>query len=932
MRIDWTLLHSRVARRLFLLFLLCATLPFVISGVYALLEMDRYASQADTKRLGLIAKAYALDIAGRLQADAQLLDRELADPDVSRDTALERLRRGGDFSGRTLPLARRGLLTEAQWQRIEAGKTSLVFERRAGRIHSTGLAHRDPRSGQVLFHELSADSLWGGIADFAADASLLVRLSSGELIATSASAAPHGLDSSFATPSREWREDGERYRAARFAYPVAGGTASQSIDVVAWQAVGGPLAASTRAQMVFPLLMLSTLLVALWLSVSQIRRYLRPLDTLTSGIRRLARRDFDAPLQIDSQDEFRDLGDAFNAMAASLKREFEAVDAMAEVDRMLLESRGLETVLDALLPKITRVVGCRSACVLLFESIAAGRARVFEYIPGAPDAAPVRRVTCDPATLQLALEAQSPWMVQAADLSGDYAFATALVDSGAQRIEMHPLLEGTALAGILALGHGAVADGRPPGSRDHAGELADRLSVALSNIAHGDALYRQAHFDSLTGLPNRQLFLKQLAEELAAPRRDGLVNALAYVDLDQFKRVNDTAGHAAGDDLLAVVAQRLQDCCRGGDLVARLGGDEFAIIVRRAVNADVVRDLVERVLLALAQPLRVGPREHLISGSVGVTLLHDAGQSVADALKHADIAMYRAKESGRNRAVFFEPEMNARMEARIALESGLHRALRTGAFELHYQPIVSAADQRLAGAEALLRWPNPPAGVIGPADFIGAAEQTGLIVGIGKWVLDRACADFRHWCDRGLPLPYIAVNVSSRQLLEPDFVARAFEVLQRRGMRPAQLLIEITEGVFAEGEQVRGALKALAAHGVRLAIDDFGTGYSSLGYLRTLPIDVVKIDRSFIQDTPMRDSSVQLVRTIISMAHGLGKSVVAEGIESQAQAEFLRSSGCDSLQGYLFARPMSAAVFQRWMDEYLSARPQRFATSVAGRN
>jgi len=399
-------------------------------------------------------------------------------------------------------------------------------------------------------------------------------------------------------------------------------------------------------------------------------------------------------------------------------------------------------------------------------------------------------------------------------------------------------------------------------------------------------LYRQAHFDSLTGLPNRQFFHKRLRVDMESAAVNRAQGALIYIDLDNFKRVNDTAGHASGDELLRVAAQRLGNCCRGEDLVARLGGDEFAIVVHDGSSAVELRQICERVLMALAAPIRVGKREHLVSASIGITVFGDFDTTLEKVLKHADIAMYRAKESGRNRMVYFEPEMNARVEARIALESGLQRALQGQMFELHYQPIVSAQDWRLAGAEAVLRWPGAPADVSGPAQFIGAAEQTGLIVGIGEWALNRACAQLRDWRTQGLPLPYVSVNVSPRQLAEPDCAQTTRGALERHGLAPRDLMVEITEG-----EAARTALAALAEIGVRLAIDDFGAGYSSLSYLRTFPLDAVKIDRSFITDIPGNESAEKLVETIIHMGQGLNKIVIAEGVETPEQVRYLREGG-----------------------------------------
>jgi diguanylate cyclase (GGDEF)-like protein len=709
---------------------------------------------------------------------------------------------------------------------------------------------------------------------------------------------------------------GREYRARRFELPLERNFGASSIHVVAWEPAPVALAALSTRQLVFPALMLAGVLLAAWLAVRQLHAQLKPLDALIAVTRRLARRDFTAPVRIESRDEFRDLGDAFNQMSDALKREFEAVDAMAQVDRLLLESRGLETVLDALLPRISRVTACHSVAVVLVDTMAPDRARVFEYLPGLTEALPVRRVPFDPVRMRGPLLREPALQIPAAEAHGDFAFVSTLAESGAERILMLPLIQDTALAGVLCLGYGAQQGAVAGDGREHSREIADRLSVALANLAHGDALYRQAHFDSLTGLPNRHYFHKHLQSEMDNAGARGAQGALIYVDLDNFKRVNDTAGHGHGDELLRVVAQRLGACCRGEDMVARLGGDEFAVVVRDASDPDTVRLIAERILVSVAQPIRVGSREHVISASVGITLFPGDGQTLETVLKHADIAMYRGKEAGRNRAVFFEPEMNERMESRVALESGLQRALHDELFQLFFQPIVSIGDARLAGAEALLRWPGAPGHAPGPAQFIPAAEQTGLIVGIGEWALDRACAQLRDWRGKGLALPYVSVNVSPRQLAEPDFTDKLAAILRRHHLRPLDLLLEITEGVFAEGDQARSALGRIAEIGVRLAIDDFGTGYSSLSYLRSFPIHTVKIDRVFVKDVPQDDSARRLLDTIVAMGHGLGKRVIAEGVENSAQLEYLRRVGCDAMQGYHVARPMAADAFANWMRDY----------------
>jgi diguanylate cyclase (GGDEF)-like protein len=951
-----TPLQSRVARRLFVVFVLCALVPFIATASYALLEIGRVAEESDSARLGYTAKSYALELSGNLMLAEEAFKAVIAESTESPEELAERLRRRPLYTGRVRVFddaqARRGIagleggrlgvvLDGGTVLLLSANDPSLAAEVGGRRGSGAWLVRQQPRTGAVVMAELSIASLWGTVDEFADRASLAVYLAPSTLLATSSGEAPPGLLDALGglLRRRNTGQDprsltlvelaGQAYHARSFDYPLARSFQAPTLRIVAWEPVPAVSASLSTRQLVFPALMLAGVLLAAWLAARQLQRQLRPLDRLLAATRRIAARDFDAVVRIDSNDEFRELGEAFTGMVAALKREFAAVEALAEVDRLLLESRGLETVLDALLPRMSRVVACHSASVTLVDPMSPDRARVFEYVPALGESLPVRRVPFDAERMRERFARDPVLELRGTQIGGEFGFLSSLADCGARRVRCLPLRQDNSIAGVLSLGFDADEMDAADVGRDHSRELADRLSVALSNLAHGDALYRQAHFDSLTGLPNRQFFHKRLRVDMESAAVNGGQGALVYIDLDNFKRVNDTAGHASGDELLRVAAQRLGNCCRGEDLVARLGGDEFAIVVRDGSSATELQQICDRVLTALAAPIRIAKREHLVSASIGITLFGQGDATLEQVLKHADIAMYRAKESGRNRVVFFEPEMNARMEARIALESGLQRALQEQMFELYYQPIVSAQDWRLAGAEALLRWPGAPANIAGPAQFIGAAEQTGLIVGIGEWALDRACGQLRAWRARGLALPYVSVNVSPRQLAEPGFAQMMRRALQRHEMQPRDLLVEITEGVFAEGEAARAALADLAQLGVRLAIDDFGTGYSSLSYLRTFPIDAVKIDRSFITDIPGNESAEKLVETIIHMGRGLNKVVIAEGVETPEQVRFLRAAGCDSLQGYHISRPMPADAFGAWMENYRIA-PAHAAAREAG--
>jgi diguanylate cyclase (GGDEF)-like protein len=458
----------------------------------------------------------------------------------------------------------------------------------------------------------------------------------------------------------------------------------------------------------------------------------------------------------------------------------------------------------------------------------------------------------------------------------------------------------------LCIGHtgGEESAGSPVIS---ASDLADRLSLILANVERSEKLYEQAHFDALTGLPNRQLFADRINVALQATLEASGLGALLYIDLDYFKRVNDTAGHAAGDVLLRTIAKRLTCCVKEGDSVARLAGDEFAVLLPNLRDANVAGQIAERMLASLQEPVAINGREHHIGASIGITIFPADGRTIEDLLKSSDIAMYRAKESGRGRVVFFEVEMQQRMLVRVTLESGLHRALQRDEFKLLYQPIVGRSAPQAIGVEALLRWPQGPEGSgRSPALFVPIAEETGMIVNLGEWVLMTACRQFTAWRLAGVPVDYLSVNLSARQLREANLLERLSTILAECGMNSSDLQFEITESVLAEGPTMERMLTGIASSGIRLALDDFGTGYSSLSYLRTYPIHAVKIDRSFIVGLPADAASCRLVESIVVMCAALGKHVVAEGVESEAQLDFLDEAGCSGVQGYLLGRPMEA--------------------------
>ena len=419
---------------------------------------------------------------------------------------------------------------------------------------------------------------------------------------------------------------------------------------------------------------------------------------------------------------------------------------------------------------------------------------------------------------------------------------------------------------------------------------------------------RLASFDSLTGLPNRNLFLTELERSLARARRTTQNCAVCFIDLDRFKTINDTLGHDAGDELLTVMAQRLRGALRASDLVARHGGDEFVVLLEGGGDAGDLAAVAHKLLAAMREPLLLRDRVFHLSGSIGLSVFPDDADDAPTLLAHADAAMYLAKERGKNKLQFYTSDLAEQAARQFMLESELRLALARDELVLHYQPRMDLKSGRLCGAEALLRWNHPTRGLVGPAEFIALAEERGLIVQIGRWVMHAACRQMQQWRAQGLAAQPVAINLSAMQFASDGLVDDLLEAMTRHQVSASDIEVEITESaLMADPELANEVLQRLASLGVKIAIDDFGTGYSSLSYLKRFPAQTVKIDRSFIHGLPGDQDDVIITQAVIAMAHSLGLSVVAEGVELESQLALLRELGCDEVQGYLFARPMPAA-------------------------
>jgi diguanylate cyclase (GGDEF)-like protein len=438
----------------------------------------------------------------------------------------------------------------------------------------------------------------------------------------------------------------------------------------------------------------------------------------------------------------------------------------------------------------------------------------------------------------------------------------------------------------------------------------ERKTMESAALAMARQMAHSAEHDFLTGLPNRMLLNDRVGQAIALATRYTKKVAVLFLDLDGFKHINDSLGHPIGDKLLQSVAKRLVDCIRGSDSVSRQGGDEFVLLLLELERAEDAAVTARRMLEAVAQPHTIDQHDLHVTASIGLSIYPDDGLDAETLIKNADTAMYQAKENGRRSFQFFKPAMNVRAVERQFIEEGLRRALERQEFALHYQPTVNLMTGAITGAEALIRWTHPTRGSIAPAQFIPVAEDCGLILPIGAWVLREACAQAQAWMDAGLPIMSMAVNVSAMEFRDKNFLDGLFTILSETGLDPRSLELELTESVLMKhAEFTASVLQILRKRGVQVAVDDFGTGYSSLSYLQKFPVDALKIDQSFVRQISTSGDDTTIVKAVIGMARSLKLRVIAEGVETLDEVAFLRAYRCEEAQGYYFSRPVLPQQF-----------------------
>ena len=636
-----------------------------------------------------------------------------------------------------------------------------------------------------------------------------------------------------------------------------------------------------------------------------------PLEKLKEGTIRIAQGIFNKPVSIKSGDEFEDLSHSFNEMGEKIDDQIKTITLFAEIDRLILSSLDTGFIIETLIKHLHSIIYADHIGVITIEDLDAGSAVLnintilenIEKIEIQISRDEIKEINLSDIYLRFDDGEQRSYLNKAIDLGDSYFL-------------LFPVHIKGELSGVILLGSNARLE-LDEDKINKITELTRRVAVAFSNAAWEEKLYYQAHYDGLTDLPNRFLFRDRVSQALEYANRSNSLLAIMFIDLDDFKGINDSLGHIFGDEVLKYVGEVLVGCVRSYDTIARFGGDEFVVLITEAETPfkiiSEVTDMSNRILEHIARPFTLHEREIYITPSIGIAVYPRDGKTYDDLLKNADTAMYRAKERGRGNFEFYQAVYNANALERFELRNELRNALERNEFRLNYQPRISSRTGMPIGAEVLIRWDHPKLGMISPNRFIPIAEETGLIIPIGYWVLKTACLQNQVWRKKGYDID-ISVNLSPEQLREPDLLWKLKEIVEKSGMPPRHLEVEITENVtIKDYDNTVKFLDGARELDISVSIDDFGTGYSSMAYLQKFSIDRLKIDQSFIQNIPEDTDGVLIVKAIIAMAHSLNISVVAEGVKTQEQYDLLKDLDCDEIQGYICSHPLTVEEFNEYL-------------------
>ncbi len=670
-----------------------------------------------------------------------------------------------------------------------------------------------------------------------------------------------------------------------------------------------------RFRKYFILILLASLLIILLLAAGQVRRTIVPLSVLQKSAEKIKNGDYGSTIKLTSHDEFQDLSETFNEMSGKISDHFEMINAFTEIDKLIFSSLDSKSIITNLIHKLRSFLKTSNVGIIILNFEEQGTANflihsndeknnIEEYSIKISQSQHEELEECD-TCIQLKNNSERNYLSQLNSVENE-------------NIRLFPLKNTDGVIGVLYINNGHHSDFETF-EKNEIKELASKVAIALSNSTWEQKLYIQAHYDKLTGLPNRNLLQKEFSLNLEKAKIDNHKMVLILVGLDRFKYINDSYGHLVGDKLLVEVANILKQNVQEYDFIARYGGDEFIIVPDVKDINDIIayiKMLSENILSNLERQITIDSYDLLVTPSLGISIFPKHGEDFYELLKNADAAMYYAKNKGRENYQYYSKKLDVDNLKKLELERDLTNALNNKELVLHYQPKISSQTGQLIGAEALLRWQHPRRGMVSPSEFIELAEETGLILPMSEWIFKTACKEAMEW-QRVTSLKFrISVNLSPKQFLNYNIYDCVQKVLEESRLDPALLDLEITEGSAMDDiEKTIVTLHELKSLGVSLSIDDFGTGYSSMSYLQKFPVDILKIDQSFVRDIPANIENMAIVKSIISLAKSLSLEIVAEGVETMKQHELLAQLGCEVLQGYYFSKPLDAEDFRSFMFE-----------------
>ena len=913
MKLSGTYLKSKVAKQVALLLFLAAAIPASLMTLLSYQKINDLSSEYNNKSLVEKSNNYALNALSNLIFARGTLERL---SESSNGIRIPTLALG---SGRVSIFSSLVLITANGKTLREVGQTAPIKENFArfaqkyaeGKIYSVVIPPKNTNSPSsvylalprlkdkhldtLLIAKLNPDFLWGEKEDYPSDTLMCAYQLAGKhktLLFCSGKAPVMKVSrTKLNTGAWELFMRGEFYDDAWLfettqLYSAHTANANNIIGSSSFISVA----------------MLSLLIVG-FLGLIQIRRTMMPLESLIDGTRKISQGDF-TQVNVSGHSEFSELASAFNGMSAEIKRQVSTLQSFSFIDRGIVSNLDLEHLIEQILQRMHSLKPDASFYIFHMDENTGAETQCNVHISGS-SAISSMRITISTKEIGV-IKSYGLGHLGRCKLNSNFIHEGLTAEMGDNYIWVAPIFWQNEMCAFLVVGSTI-----PLKIHDHDWhefrELASRIGIVISAQQREEKLLMQAQYDSLTGLPNRILLQDRLRQAIDHSTRSGDPAWVLFLDLDRFKYVNDSLGHHTGDELLIQIAKRLQSIVRENDTVARFGGDEFVIILQGKMDDNLRLGILNRLIESVATPVRINNHELITTCSIGVAVYPNDGNNTDTLIKHADIAMYRAKELGKNNFQFFTQFMNKKAAERMRMEFLLRKAMERNELQLHYQPKVDLTTHQIVGLEALIRWNNEELGMVSPATFIPLAEETGLILEIGECVIRQSCIQAVAWQKAGLGELVMSVNLSARQFGQYDLAESIRVILVETGLKAEHLELELTESLFMKNSgDILKVLHEIKALGVKLSIDDFGTGYSNLSYLNSLPLDTLKIDKTFTDDILLNHNNAPIVDTIITLAKNLELTVVAEGVESATQVTYLSARGCDQIQGYYFSRPEPA--------------------------